>query len=126
MSYSNPSNSHSIPLATAVEMTSLYRAQKENILDAEYRNENVLAICETFNRQAFDDLLAEPDCNALRVYYGMDEDLKVHAIIVGVDETGNDILPSQLTETSEEDKIVEEGQRCPDFCPPPSPLNGGE
>jgi len=115
-----------IPLMLAIEMTTLYRNQKEKILDPVYRDKNVLAKCETFDRDVFDALLAQPGCTGLRIYYGMDTGLKVHAIVVGVNSKNEDILPlgtgGDLSLT-DEGSIVEEGKRCPDDCPPPSPLN---
>jgi hypothetical protein len=61
----------------------------------------------------------------MRIYSGMNEQLQVKAVIVGVDDKDKDMLPS-LTEsgiTDEEYFIGEEGQSCPPICPPPSHLN---
>ncbi len=76
---------------------------------------NILPIAETFDRIAFDTLLAKQDCVRIRLYYGMDETFKIHAIIVGVDATGADILATQVSGAALEGDgdIVEDGQRCP-------------
>ncbi|HYM94354.1 MAG TPA: hypothetical protein VET23_09470 [Chitinophagaceae bacterium] len=116
-----------ISLQTAIEMTSLYRSQCENILKPEFQNRGILALSEAFDRAVFDAVLAEDGCEGLRIYYGMSEDLKIHAIIVGTDANGNDILPSSgAAANSIEDGdgyIIENGNRCPDICPDTSPLN---
>jgi hypothetical protein len=115
---------HFISLQEAIDMTSLYRQEQENILKPDYQNQNILARSETFERAAFDTLLAKNGCAGLRIYYGMDAQLKVHAIIVPTDANGNDILPSpSLTSTEEGEDIVERGLRCPDICPDTSVLN---
>jgi hypothetical protein len=122
-----PTN-HFISLQTGIDMTTLYRQEKENILATAYKNQNILPISETFDRAAIDTLLAETGCAAVRIYYGMSEDLLIHAIIVGVDENNEDILPSEanvLSNSVETDEsILEQGVRCPEDCAPPSPLNG--
>ena len=108
-------------------MTSLYRTERENILKTDYQNQGILPLSEAFERGAFDTVLSKEGCTGLRFYYGMSEDLKIHAIIVGVDENGEDMLPEESTiannEESEEDDIIERGIRCPDICPSGSPLN---
>lgn len=117
---------HFITLQEAIEMTALYHAKQEQILKPEYQQRNILARSETFEKAAFDTLLAKNGCAGLRVYYGMDNDLKIHAIIVAIDAKGNDILPvkASATSTAEEgEDIVERGIRCPDLCPTDSPLN---
>jgi hypothetical protein len=55
----------------------------------------------------------------------MSDDLKVHAVVVGVNSNNEDILPSVASLLTNEDEpvILEEATRCPDDCPPPSPLN---
>jgi len=114
-----------ISLQTAIDMTGLYRSQYENILKAEFQNQNILPLSEAFDREVFDIVLAKQGCAGLRIYYGMSEDLKIHAIIVATDQNGNDILPENVSTSlsAEEDDIIENGNRCPDICPNDSPLN---
>lgn len=114
---------HFISLQEAVDMTTLYRQEYENILKPVYQNQNILARSEAFDRAAFDTLLAKNGCAGLRIYYGMDEQLKVHAIIVPIDANGNDILPAQNLTDEEGEDIAERALRCPDICPGMSPLN---
>jgi len=117
-----PTGLHFISLSTAITMTRQYRENYQELLTPSTQSQDVLPLSETFNRAAFDALLANTACEGIRIYYGMDENLKIHAILVGVDESNNDILPGALNETEPAD-IVERGQRCPDVCPPASPLN---
>lgn len=122
-----PANAHFISIQTAATMTASYRSNRETILASIYKNQDILPLSETFNRDLFDELLSKTGCEGIRIYYGMDEYLKVHAIIVAVDEDNNDILPQPTNgeeeEEEEEDFIGEEGQRCPNLCPPTSSLN---
>ncbi|HEU5051885.1 MAG TPA: hypothetical protein VFT78_02165 [Hanamia sp.] len=119
-----PTN-HFIPLEQAKTMTSLYRGEMNNILAAPYQGKGILPVCETFDRAAFDTLLAETGCTAVRIYYGMSDDLKVHAVVVGVNSNNEDILPAagNTLGTEEDPVILEEATRCPDDCPPDSPIN---
>jgi hypothetical protein len=105
-----------ISLQKAIDMTSLYRAQKENILIPQLRNQKITPICETFDRSAFESLLAISGCVSLRFYVGMDTNQKIRLIAVAVNAAGEDIL-------AHDPQIVEDGQRCPDICPPASALN---
>lgn len=118
------STNHFITLQQGIDMTKLYRQQKENILS--YKDKNILPLNETFDRAALDTLLQKTGCTAIRIYYGMNEDLSVHAILVAVNENNEDILPpSQATTTDgADDSLAEQGIRCPPDCPPTSPLNG--
>jgi hypothetical protein len=117
---------HFISLQEAIDMTSLYRNQREDILKTEFQNQGILPLSEAFDRSAFDTVLAKEGCAGLRIYYGMSEDFKVHAIIVGTDENGHDILPESSGAFNEaetgDDYIIEKGNRCPDICPDDSPL----
>jgi len=131
---------HFISLDQAIQMTTTYRENRNTILAPNYQGADYLPNAETFDRAAFDTILAKPSCASLRIYYSMDNELKVHAIIVGVDADGQDILPNAaiitteegsplLSETgeslsaeSDEEEIIEMGQRCPPYCTI-SPLN---
>lgn len=114
-----PNTNHFISVADAKTMTARFRDQKENVLDAAYRGRDLLTVCETFNRDAFDTILAKPACVGLRIYLGMDADMKVKLIIVGVDSNNDDLLPEQSTTggaTGDVD-IIERGVPCPPWCP---------
>jgi hypothetical protein len=118
-----PGESHFISLSKAKEMTLRYSTEKNNILKPDLTNPNILLTSETFDREAFDKLLAQAGCVGIRVYFGMDANLTIKIIAVGVDEDNKDILPSPLTEAIEGGEenggvIVEEGRPCPPNCPP--------
>jgi len=118
---------HFISLAAAIEMTSLYRLQKDKVLQQQFVGKNILPLSETFDRAAFDAVLSQPGCVGLRIYYGMQQDLTIHALIVGVNDKNEDLIPARTnnaTTTAEtDDQIIELGQRCPDICPTESTLN---
>src|SRR4051794_32757071 len=103
---------HFITLDEAIQMTTAYRASKDAIVKEEYSESNLLAVCETFDRSAFDTLLSQEGCVSLRIYFGMNDDLKIHAIVVGVNESDEDQLPGAGSF-----KIVEQAIRCPSNCP---------
>lgn len=118
---------HFITLEKAKDMTTLYRNERENLLKDMYQGQNILPICESFDRAAFDRLLSETNCAGVRIYYGLDDAMRLHAVVVGYDENDADILPGNTSalSTNEDDfeGVVEEGSRCPDMCPPTSDLN---
>ncbi len=120
-----------ITLQQAITMTTLYRAQKDNILAVAYQGKNLLPISETFDKDAFRAVLDQDGCESIRIYYGMNDDFSIHSIIVGVDANNEDLLPQALdvknpeTAEAEDDEppIIELGLVCPPHCPPPSKLN---
>ena len=111
---------HFIPLDQAKQMIALYKEQKETILQQEFQGQNILPISETFEVTDFAKLIAEAGCVKLRIYYGMSTDLNVHAIIVGVNAQNEEIIPTSVINEGETG-ILEDGFRCPPFCPPPPP-----
>ena len=105
---------HQISLQKAIEMTTLYRKNRPDNFP----------ICETFDLLAIQSLIKNPECAFFRIYYGMDIETKVHAILVGADINGNDLLPTNsVRKDSDENEILEDAFRCPNVCPPDSPLN---
>lgn len=99
-----------------------YRKVRESMLQSEYKGKDTLSVCETFEKDQIQTILDKPGAQGLRIYYGMDTTLKVHAILCAVDATGKDILSDagagiSLTDGSD---TLEEGKRCPPDCPPPS------
>lgn len=121
---------HSIPLAQAIQMTQQFRTLRETILKPEFSKLDVLPLSETFDREAFDRILSLRGCKKLRIYYGMDPQSKVHAIIVGVNEADEDMVSTSTASTTTSSGLTtdsidptEDGIRCPPQCPRPSPLN---
>lgn len=119
-------NDHSISLEEAKKMTKKFREEKDIIVKDEFKGKHLIPHCESFDRAAFDKLLQREDCKGVRIYYGMkQDDQRVHAIIVGFDAEGKDILPTTSIATDGTDPvIVEAGAGCPTDCPPSSDLNG--
>jgi len=110
-------NNHIISLQDAIDMTTRYRANKPSNAP----------VCETFDIDAINQLVAVTGCTSLRIYYGMKENMDIDAILVAVNENGEDILPSESVnaslQSSGDPLILEDGYRCPPDCPPKSPLN---
>ncbi|CAN5315057.1 hypothetical protein BH11BAC6_BH11BAC6_11340 [soil metagenome] len=111
------STNHEISLQVAIDMTTLYR-----------QNRPVnFPICETFHKAAVVALLENIDAAYMRIYYGMKEDLSVHAILVAADAAEEDLLPQDSSagsmQNAQQNVILEDGFRCPQYCPPPYSLN---
>ena len=109
-----------ISFSDAITMTTAFRADRETLLATGYKNNNTLPKSETFDRLEIETLLGLTDCEAIRIYYGLDSNSRVHAILVGVDSNDEDIIPQS---SNYDATIVEQGRRCPDDCPPSSLLN---
>ncbi len=115
---------HSIPLDVAQKMIGHFKKERERVVKDEYKGKKTLPTCETFEAEAFAALLKQPGCVKVRIYLGMDEEKLVKMIAVGVNEKGEDILPDiNQKSLNGAGVILEEGQRCPDVCPPTSTLN---
>lgn len=113
-----------ISLQKAIEMTTLYRAQMNTILADEFRGQDILVKSEGFSKEQVEKLLAKPGCGFLRIYYGMSQDLTIHALLVSADGSGGDILCNDEEANNEvAEDVLDEADRCPPFCPPASPLN---
>lgn len=114
-----------ISITTAAAMTKRYRENRPLMLKPAYPLD-VLTLSETFGRLGFDKLLSNTECVGIRIYYGMDESLNMHAIVVGVNKDGEDILnftyQNNTLQGGDED-VLDDAVRCPTICPPSSPLN---
>lgn len=117
---------HSIRLEEAKRMTKRFREQKDAIMKDEHKGKHLIRHCESFDRAAFDKLLQNENCKGVRIYYGMKEnEHQVHAIIVGFDADGKDLLPlGNIAMDGTDPIIIENGSGCPTDCPPASHLNG--
>jgi hypothetical protein len=124
------STKHLISLDQAKKMTKKFREDKRQIVKDEFHGKHIIPTCETFERDAFDQILKQSGCVGVRAYYAMDDDKKLHLIFVGVNSKNEDILPPVSTGIAQDAAqlegigvVVENGTRCPADCPPTSPLN---
>lgn len=108
-----------VPVSRANDMIALYRENKETILAPNYKKTDVLAFSETFNADDVRLLLSQPGCVGFRIRYGMDDKLWLHAILVGVDANGNDIIIQNPGFGLKDDEgyVLEDAFRCPPDCP---------
>ena len=108
-------NNQQISLADAIDLTTNFQASRPF----------GYPICETFDLDNVNTLLSASGCASFRVYLGQKEDDSVVMVLVAVDSEGNDLLPSGentgITATGDP-VILEDGYRCPQFCPGSSPL----
>ncbi len=127
---------HRISLQTAKTYVKYYKKYKSAILATGTTSDETLPNCETFNATAVRELLNQVGCDGFRIYFGMDTTKKVRLVLVGVDKYGKDITYSATSAKSitamassmaapGEAIFLEDGQRCPHSCPPPSEITGG-
>lgn len=83
-------------------------------LTAEYRRLNPNQVIANFyGKEILQQILDQPDCMGIRIYYGLDADGNRELVLVGADQSENDIL----------DLIVDLSCPCPKACSSPNPLN---
>jgi len=113
-----------ISLQQAIDMTTRYRQNKSAVIDPAYSGNDILSICNTFNKADIEALLAKPECAAIRLYYGMNEDLQVRPMLVAVDKNDNDILPPDAVDDGAIGEFIADNTVfCPPICPKTSVLN---
>ena len=105
---------HLISFNVAKDLIDRFKANKRPMLNIGY--EHSLSFAETFDAEAVKTLLQQPGCVKFRVYMGMKEDLSICFVLVGVDETDNEILG--MAPDYKEGVILELGDPCPPNCPP--------
>lgn len=116
---------NSISLQKAIAMTTLFRQEKDNIVNPNLAGKNILPISELFDREIFDAILVDPNCVKMRIYAGLNDGLQRKSLVVGVNAKDEDILPSDSDGRSNGGggHIGEDALTCPPICGPSSPLN---
>lgn len=104
-----------ISVTEASSMNANFRAIRESMLDASYQGNDMLPICETFEKSEVLTILNQTGCTGLRAYLGLNEAGQVNLVLVGVNENDEDMLDNSY--------VLERGIRCPEECPPRSSLN---
>ena len=99
-----PPRDHRIGLAEAAALTKSYRAAKVSEEKA-----------GAFHKDQVLELLNQPGCVALRIYYGHQADGTPALVLTGMDKEDKDVTGGT---------ILEEHFPCPPYCDPESSLNG--
>ena len=97
-----------ISLTDAAALTRRYREHAGKAAGAEVPK------CGLFLRRLIDELLAQPGCSGMRVYYGRTATGEDTFVLVGVDQKGDDMTGGTL---------LEDPFYCPPFCSTASMLN---
>jgi hypothetical protein len=128
-------SNHVISLREAIDLTRRFRKNRRVITKDEFADKDILPLAETFDKEAFRRFMDNENCKGIRIYLGMKEDYTIHSVIVGVDADNRDMLPKESTlqtfflsdvtdaDLTDPNEILENGQRCPPDCAPPSDLN---
>jgi hypothetical protein len=100
-----PERNHKVSLEAAAALTKGYRevAAKGTPLGS------------LFPRDVFERLLAQPRCAGIRIYYGRNDRREHELLLVGVDETGDDMTDGEMFDIS---------YPCPPYCGGGNVLNG--
>lgn len=98
---------HRITLDAASALTRRYRR-------GEGQQANGGVIGQYLGRGILDEILAQPGCIGIRVYYAQHETGAPTLVVVGVDAEANDLYQGV---------IAEETRPCPPFCAAVNPLN---
>jgi hypothetical protein len=85
-------HNHSMDSATADEWIQRFNLNRDSICNNMANGQDSIFYCsEAFNKKYLLKLLCLKDCIGIRIYYGMDPLFKVHQIIFGVDQKGDDL-----------------------------------
>lgn len=107
----NGSDGGRIDLATARQWAQNHRTANPTALRSHY-----------FGRDVLDQILAQPGCTGIRVYYTLNDKQEKQLLIAGVDSKGNTQLPASPAITPGENSIMDFSFPCPPVCPPGSDL----
>src|SRR5262245_21565827 len=93
---------HKISLEQGVEMVRRYQEAHPNAIRA-----------SMFDRAIFDEILAQPGCAGVRMFYAQRADGSPTLVLVGVNAQGMDLVYGV---------VGDEHWPCPPFCPCDSPF----
>jgi len=99
-----PPRNHRVSLAEAAAHTRRHREAKVHPVNA-----------HAFHADQVRELLAHPDCAALRIYHGRDEKGNPNLVLVAADAAGNDLTQGA---------VLEYDFPCPPLCATASALGG--
>lgn len=71
-----------------------------------------------FGFEIIEKILSQADCVGIRIYYGINDAGEKQLMLVGVDATGENLLPLEGARISEDGNIIGDASwPCPSTCP---------
>ncbi len=107
----NGSDGGRIDLPTARQWAQNHRTTNPSGLRSHY-----------FGRDILDQILRQPGCTGVRVYYALNDKQEKVLLIVGTDAKGNPQLPASPGTAPGDNAILDFSWPCPPFCPPGTDL----
>ncbi len=118
---------HYISLTYAYQLVGNYqRASRNKGEVCNIFDNGAWVLSEAFPAEVIQSILNQPGCCKFRVYNGLDSDNRQHFVIVGVNESGSDVLFCNSSPTTSNSSpcaninnlgiIVEMGNPCPQSC----------
>jgi len=107
----NGSDGGLIDLPTARQWAQNYRTTHPKELQSHY-----------FGRNLVDQILAQPGCTGIRVYYATNDEQERQLLVVGVNDLGASQLPTSPVVVPGEFAILDFSFPCPPKCPTGSEL----
>ena len=104
-----PQSAFLIPLQTAIDWTTAWRAVNANAIKA-----------YTISSQEINDIMAETGAVSIRLYFGLDNGVQ-KLVLVGVDATGKDII-NPVVKGQVVSGTYDFVNPCPPTCDATSPL----
>ncbi len=71
-----------------------------------------------YGRNTLDQILSQPGCTGIRVFYGINDSQEKELLVVGVDNKGNNMLPASPVVVPGDNSVMDNSYPCPPFCPP--------
>jgi len=90
---------HNVTLSYAANLTKNFRVKTGAT--------TTTILAEYFGKDALQQVLDEPGCIGLRIYYGQKDDGTPALVLIGVDQSGNDMIKGF---------VLENGYPCPPIC----------
>lgn len=75
-----------------------------------------------FGRDILDQILLQPGCTGIRIYFAINAQNERTLLIAGVDSSGDTMLPVSPVVMPGENSILDFIFPCPPFCPPGADL----
>lgn len=131
MELPNGKSGGAISLKEAKNWTKNYRDEAASTPEEKVRKK---ARAHYFDREVIDQILVQPGCAGIRMYYALNDEKEQQLILVGVNADGKDQLPEEMDDKMATEQlqtrslkpahiVADRSATCPNKCDEGSALN---